>query len=261
MKKIRPHSRKTLKFKVSIPYSSFLNIKPQEKYEKPKMVCVVSGNCNLDELTSFWIVFLNSIILYHTVTPLSLKTYISFKGICLELNCRTIIFGEIENAPMPEKDVLVNFIAVNTFDIEHTKKRFLRQPKRGIISKEVLNNRACQWRRNLADSTMDYGNVEPPNIYKGSVLRMAKQEHVNKILGIEIRDPIMSIVILEHGIEHKGSIHYIENNIILRICLSQQFAKKVVNHECRCNWIFGSTNFEDNKKNSIVAYIPIPNGR
>lgn len=89
------------------------------------------------------------------------------------------------------------------------KKRFLRQPKRGIISEEVLNNGASQWRRNIADTTMDYGDTEPPNLYNHHVLTMAKQEHVNRTLGVEGNNPIMSIVTLKHEVEHKGSIHNI----------------------------------------------------
>lgn len=89
-------------------------------------------------------------------------------------------------------------MALNTLDIKHSKKRFLRQAKRGIISEEVLNNGASQWRRNIADTTMDYGDTEPPNLYNHHVLTMAKQEHVNRTLGVEGNNPIMSIVTLKN---------------------------------------------------------------
>lgn len=148
-------------------------------------------------------------ILYHHVTPGSINAFISFKGKCSEQNCGAIVFGDVGNVPEPGKDMIVTFMAINTLDINHSKKRFLRQPKRAIISEEVLNNGVSQWRRNMADTTMDYGDTEPPNLYNNHVLTMAKQEHVNKTLGVEGSDPIMSIVTLKYEVEHKGSIHNI----------------------------------------------------
>jgi len=56
---------------------------------------------------------------------------------------------------------------------------------------------------------MDYGDLEPPNLYESSVLRKAKQQHVDKMLGIEGNDPIHSIISLKHEVEHNCSIHNI----------------------------------------------------
>jgi len=105
--------------------------------------------------------------------------------------------------------MIATFMAINTLDINYSKKRFLRQPKRAIISEEVLNNGVSQWRRNMADTTMVYGDTEPPNLYNNHVLTMAKQEYVNQTLGVEGSNPIMSIVTLKYEVEHKGSIHNI----------------------------------------------------
>lgn len=201
---------------MSIPYSSYKQIEPQEKHQKTK-----KGLRRVWKLQNGWVdIFLDTFfeqhglpcsysILYHHVTPGSINAFISFKGKCSEQNCRAIVFGDVGEVPSPGNDVIVTFMALNTHDINHSKKRFLRQPKRGIISKEILNSGVSQWRRNMADTTMDYGDTEPPNLYSNHVLAMAKQEHVNTTLGVEGSNPIMSIVTLKYEIEHMGSIHNI----------------------------------------------------
>lgn len=60
------------------------------------------------------------------------------KADCNVLNCRKPIFGSIKDKPKPGKDVIVNFLVVNTTGIKHTHKRFLRQPKQNIISEDVM---------------------------------------------------------------------------------------------------------------------------
>lgn len=67
-----------------------------------------------------------------------------------------------------------------------------------------------QWQRNAADQTMDYGDVEPPNLYSSSVLRKAKQQATNLELGISNENnPIFSIGNLKYSNEHQGAIQNI----------------------------------------------------
>jgi len=169
--KKRSHSRTTQTFKVFIPYSSYKQIEPQEKLQKTK-----NGLRRVWKLQNGWVdLFLDTFfeqhrlpcsycILYHHVTSGSINAFISFKGKCSEQNCRAIVFGDVVDVPVPGKDLIVTFMALNTLDINHSKKRFLRQPKRGIVREEVLNNGVSQWRRNMADTTIDYGDREPPKL-------------------------------------------------------------------------------------------------
>jgi len=55
----------------------------------------------------------------------------------------------------------------------------------------------------------EFGDVCPPNIYNGPVLRKVKQEIRDNKLGIEINDPILSLIELKHTTPYTGSIHHI----------------------------------------------------
>lgn len=86
----------------------------------------------------------------------------------------------------------------------------MRHPKRLVVGKDILDSNASQWRRNMADKFMHYGDVEPLNLYKGSVLRKIKQQVVDSELGVsKDTDPIVSIGNLKYLSEHQGSIHSI----------------------------------------------------
>lgn len=55
---------------------------------------------------------------------------------------------------------------------------------------------------------MEFGSISPPNLYQSSVLRKAKQENNDHILGISLKCPILSLVELKHT-QFAGSIHSI----------------------------------------------------
>lgn len=41
--------------------------------------------------------------------------------------------------------MVLSTLTVNTIDIEHSTKRFLREPKRSVVSKELINNDSYKW--------------------------------------------------------------------------------------------------------------------
>lgn len=55
----------------------------------------------------------------------------------------------------------------------------------------------------------EFGDTIPPNIYNGPTLRKVKQENRDNKLGIEINNPILSLIELKHTIPFGGSIHNI----------------------------------------------------
>lgn len=212
--------RPSVSYKVIIPYSSYSKIKPQSKLLRVKNT--LKGTRQVWKLQKGWVdLFLDSFsnqyglpcsyaIKYHNVlSKFSNVSYISFKGRCTDHSCRAVIFGDVINVPKPGEDVTLSILTKNTMDIEHTKKRFLREPKRSVVSKQLINNGSYKWRQTVADQSMDYGDLEPPNLYESPVLRKAKQQYMDKMLGVEGNDPIQSIISLKHEVEHNGSIHNI----------------------------------------------------
>jgi len=56
---------------------------------------------------------------------------------------------------------------------------------------------------------MAFGNKIPPHVYSTEVLRKAKQNYRDKSLGIEINDPIKSLIELKYLMPYAGYIHLI----------------------------------------------------
>lgn len=56
------------------------------------------------------------------------KDYISFKGKCIEY--LAMMFGNIDELPKSNSDIILNILTIDTKDIPHTKKRFLKGSKR-----------------------------------------------------------------------------------------------------------------------------------
>lgn len=215
MRKLGHNDRQAKNYEVIIPYESFDKIKPQIQTKKRLR--------DIWKLQKGWTdIFLDKFydqhgfpcsyaIKYHNVFLQSVNNdYIQFKGRCSDQNCRMPFFASIKEVPQLGKDVIINFLAINSTGIEHTHKRSLRQPKRNFIIEDVMNSGPSEWRRKKADKSIEFGDVEPPNLYESSVLRKAKQQYMNMYLGIENNiDPIRSIVSLKYEVEHNGSVHSI----------------------------------------------------
>lgn len=109
--------------------------------------------------------------------------------------------------------MILNILTVDTTNIRHSKKRYLRGLKRHSVGKDIKRSSASQWRRIMADQNMDYGDMEPANLYKGSVLRKAKQQIIDYELGVsKTTDSINSIINQKYSSEHQGSIHNVDND-------------------------------------------------
>lgn len=208
---INRKDKHTKSFKVVIPYEIFKNIEPKEKKFRTK-----KGKKLVRRLQNGWTdVFFDALwdqhklpccyaISYHKVT----HDYISFKGKCTE--CLAMMFGNIDELPKSNSDVILSILTIDTKDISHIKKRFLKGSKRNEVGKDLISINPSQWRRNAANQTMDYGDVEPPNLYTSSVLRKAKQQATNLELGISNENnPIFSIGNLKYSNEHQGAIQNI----------------------------------------------------
>lgn len=96
----------------------------------------------------------------------------------------------------------------------HFSKRPLRGTKRNTVANELVTDFPSNWRRKKAITDMKFGNISPPNIYRNEVLRKAKQEHKDQLLGITIKCPVLSLVELKHS-QFSGSIHSIGIDPIL----------------------------------------------
>lgn len=132
----------------------------------------------------------------HSVSLSGRGNFIKFSGECKYSNCRVRFFRDIEDEPKIDENVFVNFYATDTTNVEHcdNKKRFLHFTKRQIVGDEVDKIGATHWRRKYADITMEYGDKQPPTLYKTSVLRKAKQNVVDNDLGISKHNPILSLI-------------------------------------------------------------------
>jgi len=87
-------------------------------------------------------------------------------------------------------------------------KRHLNGKKRIEVGNELQRSTSNIWRRNEMRKKCEFGDICPPNIYNGPVLRKVKQEVRDNKLGIEINDPILSLIELKHT-PYAGSIHLI----------------------------------------------------
>lgn len=215
------HERPSINYKVIIPYTCYIKIKPQIQLRVRNTTIKTR---EVLKLQKGWVdVFLDYFyeqhglpcsyaMKYHHVSSQSCESYISFKGKCTDQSCRAVMFGDISRVPEPGENVNLNILTVNTIDIKHNTKRFLREPKRSIISQDVLNNGLYKWQRITADQSMYYGDAVPPNIYDSTMLRKAKQQYMDKSLGINGTNPIDSLISLKYEMKHNGTIHHISSD-------------------------------------------------
>jgi len=152
---INRKDKHTKSFKVVIPYEIFKNIEPKEKKCRTN-----KGKKLVRRLQNGWtIVFFDALwdqhklpccytISYHKVTH---DYNISFKG-----KCTAMIFGNIDELPKSNSDVILSILTIDTRDIPYTKKIFLKGSKSNEVGKDLISINPSQWRRNAADQTMDY---------------------------------------------------------------------------------------------------------
>lgn len=211
--------RQSLKlFKVSVDFLSYKKIQPvqclYQTSQGPREYFRLQVGWTDVFLDAFWEQHklpCTFAIKNHSVSSSGRGNFIKFTGECKDSNCRVPFFGDIEDEPKVDENVFVNFYTTDTTNVEHSDniKRFLHFTKRQIVGDEVDKIGATHWRRKYADSTMEYGDKQPPTLYKTSVLRKAKQNVVDNDLGVSKHNPILSLIELKHGAEHSNSIHTI----------------------------------------------------
>lgn len=79
--------------------------------------------------------------------------------------------------------------------------------KRHEVGLQLSHDCASNWKRQ-AVSSHQFGEKIAPNIYNNEVLWKCKQETKDKVLGIALKCPIMSLIQLKHT-NQAGSIHSI----------------------------------------------------
>lgn len=111
--------------------------------------------------------------------------FLTVTGKCTECKCNFI--GQIVNAPQEEDDVIMK-CTIHDFDpsIKHNKKRQLKGFNRKQVAYKLVEGKTlpCVWRRERADDLMDVGDDEPAHLYSCNVLRKAKQERQDRLLGV-----------------------------------------------------------------------------
>lgn len=70
---------------------------------------------------------------------------------------------------------------------------------------QIVTDIASNLRQNET-SLFEFGRVFPPNLYKHSVLRKAKQKNKDQILGVKVKCPIKTLVELKYS-QFATSIH------------------------------------------------------
>lgn len=123
------------------------------------------------------------------------KIFLTITGKCSE--CKTQI--NIYNLEKPTEDGLQCTVSTyDTREIAHKKKRQLRSRLRRLTAKELQAKSTYTWRRDEANRLMEYGDIEPANLFSENVLRKVKQEYRDKELGVESTDnPMLSLMLLK----------------------------------------------------------------
>jgi len=136
------------------------------------------------------------------------RYYITFKAKCKD--CDANLFGWSESKPDEGKPLDVSILTNNTKGLEyrHNTKRPLKGIKRQEIGQSLKTDLACNWRRANVDD-MEFGSISPPNLYKTSVLRKAKQESKDKEIGKKYKCSVQSLVEFKNNSKYSGSIHTI----------------------------------------------------
>jgi len=133
--------------------------------------------------------------------------FIHFEAKCKD--CNNILQGWSHDEPTKGHPLKLEIRTSDTrgHDLEHNSKRQLKGEKRKLIGSQLTTELASNWRRSQA-SNMEFGSISPPNLYRSSVLRKAKQEYKDHALGIYLKCPILSLVELKHT-QFAGSIRSI----------------------------------------------------
>lgn len=147
-------------------------------------------------------------------------------GKCAEYKCDFV--GQIVNAPQKKDDVKME-CTIHNYDssVEHNKKRQLKGLKRKQVVHNLVEGKTlpCMWRRKQADILMDVGDDEPAHLYTCDVLRKAKQERQDKLLGVTSINMFESLLLMKYSSRYEGAITFIGlDPLIVHYWTREQFA-------------------------------------
>lgn len=144
----------------------------------------------------------------------SARYFLTFDAVCKDKACKSNLKGVAEKKPLEGQPLKITLITKDTRGIPHDYKvkRHLNGEKRIEVGNELQKSTSSIWRRNEMRKKCEFGDVCPPNIYNGPVLRKVKQEIRDNKLGIEINDPILSLIEMKHTTPYAGSIHLISSD-------------------------------------------------
>lgn len=209
-------------FKFSIPYQDYIKMNPVEvKYGKKnnkKTYCVLKQGVWTNTIND-WFIKAHKIhcnIIYKrcriSKNMTISKNFLTFSGLCKDC-CATII-GWAEEKSEDGMPIKIHILMSGMQSCkEHYSKRPLNGIKRQELGLEMFRDCASNWKRKTVD-TLKFGNKIPPNIYNNDVLWKCKQEEKDKILGITLKCPIMSLVELKHS-RYAGSIHCVSADLFI----------------------------------------------
>lgn len=102
------------------------------------------------------------------------KYFIKFYATCKDKGCK--LFGSVDKQPQPGQPLLLNILANDTRgqELQHVTKMPLKGTKRETVGKQLSTDLACNWRRNNT-SSMQFGQISPPNLYNNEILWKTKQ--------------------------------------------------------------------------------------
>lgn len=211
-------------FKISIPYKKYEQFEPSTLIYKDKKnkrsYDVLKKNTWSDIINDEFIAKYNlpCNFVYKSCkvrkTMIYSKYFLTFKAKCKDDGCE--LFGWSEKKPDIGQPLEISILTKDTrkCNFIHESKRPLRGFKRKEVGQQLLTDLASNWRRdNVKD--MEFGDMSPPNLYKSSVLRKAKQQHKDNILGITQKNQIESVVELKRNSRFSGSIHEVGTDPLL----------------------------------------------
>ncbi|CAF4889069.1 unnamed protein product [Pieris macdunnoughi] len=136
--------------------------------------------------------------------------FLSINGACDECKNEIHLYS-LEDASDDGIDFHVS--TCDTKHIKHVKKRQLRGNTRKEVINELNGKSTYMWRRQKADEKMEFGDDEPADLPKESVLRNAKYTKNRKDLGLEsFSHHILAVENLKTNPKYSEALHEIAFN-------------------------------------------------
>ena len=182
------------------------------------------------------------------------EIFISIKGTCIECSCE--FYGRILQEPTEGDKIMMECTVVNFGPaIKHKNKRPLQGKLRTAVVNKIIKSNLlpCLQRRNEAHHLIKtVGDDSPPQLPTKEVFRKARQEGINRELGITSCKIMDGLFTLKHTEKYEGSIH----NISLDPPVAHYFTREQL-------LLF--ENFPEEIKidatGSVVKSIILPNGK